>query len=147
MTTQTGQRLTLAITSSRWLALFVVATHLAAMAVAVAVAVTSDADLALLLLLPVAAGLYRSWRMRVSLTAGSAIRLLEWQADGGWVVTDTAGRSLPGRLLKRSFVAPWLTILSFSLGGLTRRHVLLLPDNADPGQVRRLRVRLRLGAR
>jgi len=83
--------------------------------------------------------------MHAALTGDSALARVEWGADGAWTLTERQGRQTGAKLLEPSFVAPWLTLLSFSCeSNLFHRHVILLEDNTSADQVRRLRVRLRM---
>jgi hypothetical protein len=66
-----------------------------------------------------------------------------WAADGGWLVEETSGTTRHYPLLHSCFNTHWLTILGFRSGLLGRRYYLLLADNCDPEQRRRLRVRLK----
>ena len=66
---------------------------------------------------------------------------LYWSIDGQWTLRTADARKRPARLLG-SYVHPGLIVLSFALGRLRRRSVVLLPDSADPEAIRRLRVRL-----
>jgi hypothetical protein len=63
-------------------------------------------------------------------------------ADGRWLVRTADGREHSVRLL-RSYVHPVVLILQFSLGRFSRHSVVVLPDSADPEEIRRLRVWLR----
>jgi len=74
-------------------------------------------------------------------TRSGAVRELIWKPDGGWILV-TGGGSRACRLRPGSYVHPLCTVLNFA--GDTRRSVLLLPDNVDVEQFRRLRGRLGL---
>lgn len=90
--------------------------------------------------------LVRAWRRFGSWYGRHAIRALNLAPDDGWMIEFGDARQVRGVLLRSPLVAPRLVILSFRTGW-TRRHALLLADNADPSAVRRLRVRLRFQAR
>lgn len=68
---------------------------------------------------------------------------LVWRPDGSWLIGQGPRQSRRYRALASCFTSHWLTILGFREGLLGRRYYLLLADNCDPGQHRRLRVRLK----
>jgi len=82
----------------------------------------------------------------------SLIRTWHWQVRGGcrllldgsgeWNLFDTDGQVHKVRLQGNSRVWPGLMILNFRLQGGGRRTLILLSDNSDAEQRRRLRVRL-----
>lgn len=88
-----------------------------------------------------------SWlRLRRPAAAGygaGALRRLIWHADDdGWRVETSAGQASDARLLPGSVVWSWLIVLNFRLASGARRSRLLLGDEADAEQLRRLRARL-----
>jgi toxin CptA len=73
----------------------------------------------------------------VALQAGRPDALPFQTRDGAWH---------EGRLLGSTYVAPFLTVINLEVPGRRRaRHVVILPDAADPEAFRRLRVWLRWG--
>lgn len=68
---------------------------------------------------------------------------LLWRPDGSWLIERDGGGPRTYRTFSSCFSSPWLTILGFRRGLLSRRYYLILGDNCDPDQHRRLRVRLR----
>lgn len=70
------------------------------------------------------------------------IEHVSWTATGQWQLRTADGLERPARLLG-SYAHPRLMILTFALGRFARRSVLVLPDSADPEEIRRLRVWLR----
>jgi toxin CptA len=79
-----------------------------------------------------------------ALHAAHAIVALELD-DGGTVYFQTrAGRRVECELLGSSYVSPRLTIVSMRpLGGARTRRVVLVEDNVEPRDFRRLRTWLR----
>lgn len=68
--------------------------------------------------------------------------------EGEWELSTRRGESFRGVRLSSSYVHPELVALSFRVGRWRRRSVILLPDALNAGDLRRLRVHLRLeGAR
>lgn len=65
------------------------------------------------------------------------LRLLHWAVDGSWSVTDRRGVAVPAELLaaRRVGLAMFLAFRWRDGAG----HVALLPDNAHPDDLRRLR--------
>ncbi len=137
---QLPQRIYIQLHSSRRLALFVAATHL--LTLSVITLLPPDGLLRAPLTLAVLFGFHRAWKQWVRLDGRSAVTGLELAPTGEWTLFNPRGALTPARLLGNSFVSPSLTLLNFSLGRMRRRKVILLTDNADPDQVRRLRVRL-----
>ncbi len=91
-------------------------------------------------------GLVDAWRTHVLRSAPRAIRAAELDPEGAWTLWLANGRVLAARLLPSSFVHPQLLVLNFRIGRLARRHLVLAADAADADRLRRLRVRLRMGA-
>lgn len=90
---------------------------------------------------------YRSHRLHIRHLGRGAVRRLQWQADGSWLLDDAYGYSHAARLLPSSYLHPRLVLLNFRLEeNGRRRYVLLLPDSLDSESLRRLRVRLRIEA-
>ena len=127
--------------SSRLL-LFVCGTHFAALAVVPFLAIAPGLQLSMLVL--IAISLVHTFRTHVLRTNGYAIRTVEWDGKGEWVLLMASGKIVPAQLRRTSYVQPWLVILNFSLGRFSSRTLILLPDAVDPEVLRRLRVRLRL---
>ena len=138
----TGEKNIVEIRPSRWLGLFLCATHLSAMIVVFASALRYP--FCLVLLLPLVWSWARGWSVHVTLSHRTALEQVEWDANGAWNLSQRRGGQISAKLIERSFVSPWMTLLSFSCQHAFRRHVILLADNSDADQVRRLRVRLRL---
>ncbi len=136
------QKLIVDIRPSRRLALFISLTHFAALLVIARLGI--QYPVLLLLLVPVLVSGIRSWRVHGLLRGDRAVRRVEWGPDGEWTLFGPDGDRRSALLQSNGIVLPWITLLNFSLGGLRRRHLILLKDNCDPNQVRRLRVRLKL---
>jgi hypothetical protein len=126
--------LAIELRSSRALALWLVAVGaLAALALLV-----SGAPIALKLALLAALGLYLTALLRRQ--RRPRCRGLRWDGER-WRLIGADGRSAVLRL-RRAVVWPLLLVLEFRGAGHTE-FVLLLPDSAEPEQLRRLRVYLR----
>ena len=126
---------------SRWLSWFIDATHLTAFGVLLWLE-TLEAWL-LILVVPVLVSWYLRRKTFVALEGRGAVRQIEWQPEGDWILYD--GQAVPqsAKLLDSSTVWSWMVVLGFSTGTFKRRYVILPGDNADADQVRRLRVRLK----
>lgn len=85
---------------------------------------------------------------RTQLGGGSrrALAAITWARDGGWVVGFADGSEFPARLATASRPLPFGALLA--LDSVRGRHWLLLRANGrNHGELRRLRVRMRLAAR
>ena len=101
-----------------------------------------------ILMAAIAAGLVWSLYSRALLRPGWAIVALEISVAGQISFLTRRGSWHACVLLGTTYVSPHVTILN--LRGEDRRlsrHVVLVPDNVDPGDFRRLRVWLRWAAR
>lgn len=67
---------------------------------------------------------------------------LTWHTDGGWTLTESGGGRFKAQLLPSSIVHPRLVLLNFRSESGLRRSRLLLGDELEPDQLRRLRARL-----
>ncbi|MCW8881684.1 MAG: hypothetical protein OQK92_05155 [Sedimenticola sp.] len=65
-----------------------------------------------------------------------------WDSNGNWRIREGPGDYEQYVALSSCFNAYWLTILGFQRSRLKRRYSLILGDNCDPDQWRRLRTRL-----
>ena len=65
-----------------------------------------------------------------------------WDSNGCWRIREGQGDYEQYAALSSCFNAYWLTILGFQRSRLRRRYSLILGDNCDPEQWRRLRTRL-----
>jgi len=140
----TTQRI--AITPSVRLALLLCAAHLGAAGALWSVAAPLWARAALTL--AIAGSLIFHLARSAALHAPDAIVALEIK-DGGAVALQTRrGEWLDCELLPSSFVSSKLTIVNLRPHGRRRaRHVILVPDNVDARDFRRLRMWLRWAAR
>ncbi len=68
---------------------------------------------------------------------------IEWQPDQGWLLLERSDSAYPVELLDGNFVSTWMIILRFRRGRFSRRHLILLADNTDVNELRRLRIHLR----
>lgn len=71
-----------------------------------------------------------------------ALVRLVWQADGQWLVIDSAGRKSEAELLGHSCVHSLLMVLNFRLKSGERRTRVVLGDELGADPLRRLRARL-----
>lgn len=96
-----------------------------------------------LAMLPPIGGLAASWYLLARKACGRVRQssIIVWTPEGNWMVEE-AGATRHYPCLNNCFNTHWLTILGFRYGCLRRRYYLLLADNCDPEQRRRLRVRL-----
>ena len=137
------QKNVIEIQPSRLLGLFLCATHLSALTAVIDCAL--QYPLCWILTVPLLWNWIRARSLHAVLTDRNAIARVEWGADDAWTLIERRGRQISARPVERNFVAPWMTLLSFTCQtGCRRRHIILLADNSDADQVRRLRVRLRL---
>ena len=93
-----------------------------------------------------AASLVHSLSRKAALHAAEAIVALEVREDGRISFLNRLGEWRECVLLGSSYVSPHLTILNLKPeGGRRTRHVVLVPDNVDAQEFRRLRTWLRWG--
>lgn len=71
-----------------------------------------------------------------------ALTHMIWHAEGGWTVESTRGGRQDAELLPGSVVQSWAIVLNFRLKQGGRRSRVLLGDELDADQLRRLRARL-----
>ena len=71
-----------------------------------------------------------------------ALTRLICHAEGDWTVESARGGRQDAELLSGSTVQSWITVLNFRLKQGGRRTRVLLGDELDAGQLRRLRARL-----
>jgi len=70
---------------------------------------------------------------------------LVWDRNDDWLVLDKSGKQWEVVLDGNSFVHPWFSILNFKQENKwLSQSVMLLSDNVDKNDYRRLRVRLRV---
>ncbi len=132
--------LTLEIRPSRLLGRFILVTHLAASGMLPLLAQRHAAFW--LLLVPILVSFVHAWRRHQSGTARLVV-----PSSGECLLAEEDGPPRPVALLPHSRIWPALMVLNLRLEGGGRRSLILLPDNTDPEQRRRLRVRLMNGWR
>ncbi|MBI1194532.1 MAG: hypothetical protein GC138_01615 [Gammaproteobacteria bacterium] len=81
---------------------------------------------------------------RVLLLSPGAVVGLTCDRNGGWSLALADGRVFVAKLKPGALIHPRLMVLNFR-GPRRGFNVVLIDDNADQDEVRRLRVRLRLG--
>jgi len=122
------------ITRSNYLWLFIALSHSAAIA---AVALTAIEPLFRFILGgAILISLYRNWNPTPTFPR------LRWDSQGQWWFYDRGGTEYRAELLPGAYVHPWLVILRFRVN-LVIRDLVLVPDNVNATQLRRLRVRLK----
>ncbi|MGQ0659013.1 MAG: protein YgfX [Chromatiales bacterium] len=129
----------LRIGRSRYLAVVAAAVHLGAAVIAYLLPLPPWWRLAVL-----GAVMWSAWRVyRVHLRRdGEAVRDLLVRNDGVFEITTASGTH-GATLASAEVVEPWLTVLRLRRVDGTRISVVLLRDNVEAQQFRRLRVRLR----
>jgi len=98
--------------------------------------------------LALAIGLSLVWALsrKAALQSAESVVALEIADDGRISLQTRSGARHECELLPSSYVSPRLTILNLKLQGGRVRHVLLVPDNVDAREFRRLRTWLRWSA-
>lgn len=135
----------IAIRPSVLLAIALCATHVAAAAAVWLAPIATWAIAALTM--AIAASLVYCLSRQAALHAAEAIVGLEIAANGKVSFQTRRGEWRVCELLRSSYVSPRLTLLNLKPeGGRRVRHVVLVPDNVDPRDFRRLRTWLRWGA-
>lgn len=138
--------LRVALTPSPYLAIFFIALHLAA------AVILAPLDLALWIKLALAMAIAASlahvlWR-HAFLKSRSALISVELREADRAAVQTREGTWQDARILSTSYVSPLLTVLNLRLRGETLpRHIVIVPDNVDFEDFRKLRVLLRWGDR
>jgi hypothetical protein len=126
---------------SMQLAVALVAVHLGAAALLWVVPLATPAQA--LLTLALAASLVHLMARDALLRAPRSIVALEIRDDAVSLQVRN-GEWLEGEVLGSSYVSPLLTVVNFRpLGRWRARHVILVPDSANPDDFRRLRTWLR----
>jgi toxin CptA len=138
--------LRITIRSSTLLALGLCAAHFGAAAAIWLAAVPLWVKMGLSL--GIAASLPWPLASQAALRAAEAIVALEITERGRLSFLTRGGKWRACELLGSTYVSPWLTILNLKPeGGRLVRHVVLVTDNVDARDFRRLRVWLRWGDR
>jgi hypothetical protein len=131
----------LALGPSRQLAWWIFAVHAAALGALAAIRLPDWAVAGL------AAAALTSFivhfRRHVLLRGARAVRRVAWTREGQWLLEDANGRRFEAALKGRPFVSLPLVVLNFADAARRRYTVLVLADNADGEERRKLRVRLR----
>jgi toxin CptA len=136
-----SERILIEIEPSPTLTAFILVTHLLAL-VALCVA-TPFEPMAIVALPFILISGYLGWSGFVRFQGARVTRRIELSSKGEWTLFDGNGEEKAVRLRGGSFVSNRLMVLDFSLGNWRRRSVVLLPENTQPDQLRRLRVYLR----
>ena len=78
-------------------------------------------------------------------SADKSINKIVWDANDGWLISSRIAENSKMILLGDSFIHPLLTVLRFKQQKKNfATNVVLLKDNIDENEFRRLRVRLKL---
>ncbi|MBE0620569.1 MAG: hypothetical protein IH605_08265 [Burkholderiales bacterium] len=96
--------------------------------------------------LAVAAGISLAWGWYIAqaLERGpTGLRILELNATGDARCQDARGQWHEAEILPGSYVSGWLMVIILGASSGPRRSLVLLPDSAAAGELRRLRVWLR----
>ena len=94
--------------------------------------------------LAIAASLVYFMARDALLHAPQSIVALELRDSGGVFLQTRHGEWIEGEVLGSTYVSPFLTVINFRPQGRRgARHVILLSDNLDPRDSRRLRMWLR----
>lgn len=134
--------LRIAITPSIWLASAICAAHLTAAALVWLITIPVMGKLTLTL--AVALSLIFFVARDAALHAAHSIVALEIRDGGGVAFQTRRGEWLDCEVLGSSYVSPRLTIVNLRpRGGWGTRRLILVPDNVDPRDFRRLRMWLR----
>ena len=96
--------------------------------------------------LAMAVSLVHALSRKAALHAADAIVALELTEAGRISFQTRRGDWRECELLASSYVSPRLTVLNLKAKGGRIRHVVLVPDNVDAREFRRLRTWLRWGA-
>lgn len=127
---------------SRYLALFLLSLHGAALAVIATL--TAPAWVHIALSAAVLVNFWSSFNTHVLGRSKSAVLSMVWDGEGEWTLLTGEGKSSHVRLLPNSFVHPLLVVLNFALAERGRRSVILMQDSLDPKTYRNLLKRIRL---
>lgn len=131
---------------SRLLGVFLLSTHLLALAAVFAIPLQWYWTAALTVL--VLAGLAYSAGVHLLYRVPWAVREVLWTGDGTWVLTLVSGAGAEARLLPSTYVTGKLVVLNFRRGRFRSCTLVIAADALAPDLLRRLRVRLRMeGAR
>jgi toxin CptA len=96
------------------------------------------------LTLAIAVSLVYLLARHATLHAANAIVALELKSGGGITFHTRDGERADCELSGSSYISPRLTVVNLQLRGKRRaRHVILVPDNVNPRDFRRLRMWMR----
>ena len=124
------------LTRSCYLRLFIFLSHGGAVT---AVALTTiDILIRGILIGIILLSLYRRWN------PSPKFLRLRWDGNDQWWLCDGNGGEYRADLLPGSYVHPWLVILRFRIKRATH-DLVLVQDNVNRSQLRRLRIRLKQG--
>ena len=133
--------LRLKLKPSRYLGAVFGVAHAAAAAVLLPVELSWS--IKLILFATIAGSFAHTLGCHARLRSPRAICALEIDEDGALVHTRN-GKSDRATILGTSYISPALTVLNLRLENrISRRHVIIVPDNVHPEVFRRLRVWLR----
>jgi toxin CptA len=134
--------LRIAIMPSRYLAAALAAVHMGA--ASAALLCPFDWRLRAVLVAFVAASLLLSLRRHAALRSPQSIVAVEISGDGGWTYCLRDGTWREAELLASTYVSPAVTLLGLRVReSWLARHALIVPDNVDPENFRRMRVAIR----
>jgi toxin CptA len=129
---------------SRYIAAVLTAAHAVAAATMLPLDLPIAGKLALVVL--VVASLAHAILQHALLWSRRALTALELRDKGEVAVQTRDGEWHDARILGTSYVSPTLSAINLRVADARlARHILIVPDNCDPEQFRRLRVYLRWG--
>lgn len=127
---------------SLYLVVALTATHAGAAAVLIPLSMPIWAKLAIAG--AIGASLVQTLWREALLKSGTSLVAVELRGASSLAVQTRNGQWHDARLLGTTYVTPLLTVLNLKLAGrLMARHVVIVPDNTDADDFRRLRVLLR----
>ena len=131
-----------ALRPSRYLGAVLTCVHICASAILLPLELGAEAKL--ILAVAIAVSLAHSvWRYALLKSRGAVVSIaLSDRASGSVQLKDGSWRS--ARILGTTYVSPLLTVVNVRMAGhRTARHVVIVPDNIDPEDFRKLRVILK----
>ena len=105
-----------------------------------------DLLITVLIVIPVFISAYFSiFKITLQKSKNSIIKLV-WDGNNEWILENKIGEKINAELLKDTYISSMMTILIFKCEGqFVTKNIVLLKDNIDENDFRRLRVRLKVG--
>ena len=127
---------------SRWLALYLMGIHLAALFLLLPLQLPILSSFALVVGICTSLAYY--WKRDLLHRGRGSISSVKWSANRGWLISADGGKELPATLSPTSFLSRYLVLLCFKTANNSRRRLLLPGDAIDPDLLRKLKVLLRM---